>query len=242
MTISNDMTFDTFTIDPSNQLAFDEAKKFASTLKVPWDFPFIYIYGKTGLGKTHLLNAIAHKIAECHPEKKIRLLDAREFTDELVYSIQKNQFQDFAHKYREELDVLLIDDIQWISRKDRTQEELLHIFNSFLKSKKTIIFTCDTKPENIVSCDDWIRSRLNYATHFELLSPSFETAMALITTKCQHFNISIQHQVAEAIARTYSYDIRKMIGSIINLGLYQRHRGKDLEQEELFKYLDLDPQ
>jgi len=207
-------TFDSFVVGPFNELAH------AASLAVVKDPGTIYnplfVYGGVGLGKTHLLQAVGNKLMRDFNEKKIRYMSSERFTTGVVSSIRNHTVADFRALYRT-LDVLIIDDIQFLAGKDKTQEELFHIFNILYEKGKQIIFSSDRPPKSIPALEERLRSRFEGGMIADIGAPDFETRMAILKTKIQGCDVSIDNEICEYIATHIQRNIRELEGALNRL-------------------------
>ena len=179
-------TFDTFIVGPSNNFAYAACKAVAT--QQPGSYNPLFIYGPSGLGKTHLLLAIASEVKKNHPEQNILSVSSETFTNELIASIQRRTIDDFHNKYRK-ADVLLVDDIQFIAGKESTQEEFFHTFNELYQVGKQIVLTSDRPPKDIKTLEDRLKSRFEWGLLTDISPPDFETRTAIINRKADLLQI-----------------------------------------------------
>ena len=207
-------TFDTFVVGNNNKFAHAAALAVAES---PGNvYNPLFIYGDAGLGKTHLMHSIAHFILDEDPEKKVLYVTSETFTNELIDSIRNGNntaMTKFREKYRS-LDVLLIDDIQFIIGKESTQEEFFHTFNELYGNKKQIIISSDKPPKDIETLESRLRSRFEWGLIADISSPDFETRMAILHRKEQNDGYNIDKQVIEYIAMNIKSNIRELEGAL----------------------------
>jgi len=207
-------TFDTFIVGSSNKFAHAACLAVASN---PSDsYNPLFIYGPSGLGKTHLLYAISNEIGNEFKNKKILYVKGDEFTNELIEAIKTKKTIEFHNKYRI-ADVLLVDDIQFISGKESTQEEFFHTFNHLYQDKKQIVLTSDRPPKEIKTLEDRLRTRFEWGLLADIITPDFETRMAIIKRKAQLLGLNIKNDVAEYIANHIKNNIRQLEGTVKKL-------------------------
>ena len=190
-------TFDTFVIGGSNNIAYAAAKAVAA--QPAKAFNPLYIYGDVGLGKTHLMHAIGNKIKEDNPSARITYVTSETFTNELIQSIQDNTNAQFRNKYRN-VDVLMIDDVQFIAGKNTTQEEFFNTFNTLHTSGRQIVISSDKPPKEIPALEERLRSRFEGGLITDIQSPDYETRMAILQKKADQENIIIDPRVLSLIA------------------------------------------
>ena len=210
--------FENFIVGPSNQLAY--AASFAVSGNPAKAYNPLFIYGGVGLGKTHLLHAIGNTMKKIGKKLKIMYISSEEFTNELISSIQYKKMNQFRNKYRN-LDCLLIDDIQFISSKERTGEEFFHTFNTLYESQKQIVITSDKPPNDIPDIENRLKSRFGWGLIVDIQPPEFETRMAIINKKAELFNLSLDAEIVSFIASHINSNIREIEGALIKVSAYQ---------------------
>lgn len=216
-------TFDTFIVGSSNKFAHAAALAVAQNPSVAYN-P-LFIYGESGLGKTHLLNAIKAEINKNNPKANIVYVDGETFTNEIISAIRENQTSEFQNKYRQ-ADVLLIDDIQFIAGKERTQEEFFHTFNALHNAGKQIVLVSDRPPKEIKSLEERLRNRFEWGLMADIQPPDFETRCAIIKRKSDLMRLDIKPDVIEFIASKVKTNIRQLEGVVKKLDALQRLEGK----------------
>jgi chromosomal replication initiator protein len=213
-------TFDHFVVGASNQFA--NAACLAVANLPAKNYNPLFIYGGVGLGKTHLLHAIANHILQHRvlPDaKKICYISSEEFTNELINSIRYEKMDEFRNKFRR-MDILLIDDIQFIAGKERTQAEFFHTFNSLYEARKQIVVTSDKFPKDIPNFEERLRSRFEWGLIADIQPPDLETKVAILRKKAEIENISIPNDVAFFLASQIDSNIRMLEGSLIRIGAF----------------------
>ncbi len=209
-------TFDTFVVGSNNRLA--QASAIAVSENPGEIYNPLFIYGGVGLGKTHLMHAIGHYIIDQNPDANVLYVTSEQFTNEVIEAIRKgNNSPDIIKKFREKyrnIDVLLIDDIQFIIGKDSTQEEFFHTFNHLYEQKKQIVITSDKPPKDMDVLEDRFRSRFAWGLIADIQFPDFETRMAILQKKVEAFNYNIGDDVLSYIANNVKSNIRELEGSI----------------------------
>lgn len=211
-------TFDTFIVGPSNKFAHAACLAVASNPSGTYN-P-LFIYGGSGLGKTHLLYAITNEISHSRPGTNIIYVKGEEFTNELIEAIAAKSTQEFHAKYRK-ADVLLVDDIQFIGGKESTQEEFFHTFNTLYHAGKQIVLTSDRPPKEIKTLEDRLRTRFEWGLLADIQPPDFETRIAIIRRKAQLLDINIPEDVAEYIANRLKTNIRQLEGAVKKLKAFK---------------------
>lgn len=219
-------TFDNFVVGKSNQFVYAAAKSVAEN--PGQKFNPLFIYGGVGLGKTHLLHAIGNYIHDAYPEKKIMYATCEKFTNDYIESLSAKKDManfEFREKYRN-LDVLMIDDIQFISNKTSTQEEFFHTFNDLYQRQKQIIITSDRPPKEIATLEERLRSRFTSGLIQDIQSPDFETRVAILRKKAQQEKYSIDDDVITFIAEKVDTNIREMEGILSKVFFFATLLGK----------------
>lgn len=218
-------TFSTFIVGPSNKFAHAASLAVASNPSSTYN-P-LFIYGGSGLGKTHLLYAIRHEILENNPSTYIIYVKGEEFTNELIEDIKNETTRNFHDKYRS-ADVLLVDDIQFIGGKESTQEEFFHTFNALYHAGKQIVLTSDRPPKEIRTLEERLRTRFEWGLLADVSPPDFETRIAIIRRKAELLDIQLSDDVAEYIANRLKNNIRQLEGAVKKLKAYKALTGTPL--------------
>ncbi len=219
-------TFETFVVGPNNQLA--HAAALAVSQAPAQAYNPLFIHGSTGLGKTHLMHAIGHSILQRNPEAKIAYLSTEKFTNEYIHAIQENALTKFRQRYRN-VDVLLIDDIQFLSGKERIQEEFFHTFNDLFESQKQIVLSSDRPVTEIATLEARLVSRFQWGLSADIQSPDFETRVAILRTKAATLKVDLPQSVVEFMAQHISKNIRRLEGALIKISSYAVLTGKPLD-------------
>jgi len=220
--------FDTFVVGPSNQLARAAAGAVADAPGKVYN-P-LFIYGGVGLGKTHLLNAIGNAVIDKSPHLKMLYISAEQFINEFVYSMRNNTMDEFKNKYRS-LDMLLIDDVQFIAGKSGTQEELFHTFNALYDRHKQIVFSSDRPPKDIYPLTERLRSRFGMGLIADIQPPDIETKMAILGKKAELEGIRLPEDVIYFLSSRIKSNIRDLEACMIRLGAYSSLSGKEITVE-----------
>ena len=227
-------TFDTFVVGSSNQFAQAACQAVAELPSRAYN-P-LFIYGGVGLGKTHLLHAVGHQTVRLFPGKSVVSLPSERFTNELINAIRYDRTAEFRGRYRT-IDLLLIDDIQFISGKERTQEEFFHTFNDLYESRKQIIVSSDCSPKDIPEIEERLRSRFEWGLIADIQPPDFETRVAILKKKAAVERVRLGDDVAYLIASRVKSNIRELEGSLTRMiafcALTGREMSVDLAQEVL---------
>jgi chromosomal replication initiator protein len=218
-------TFAAFVVGRSNQLAQAACQTVAELPSRTYN-P-LFLHGGAGLGKTHLLRAVGHEIARRHPSLHFLYLSTERFTNELITAIRRDRMDEFRARYRT-VDVLLIDDIQFIAGKDRTQGEFFHTFNDLYEMRKQIVLSSDAAPKAIPEIGDQLRSRFESGLVTDIEPPDFETRMAIVKKKAALENVHLPEEVTELIARRVRTNIREIEGSLTRLLAFRSLCGREL--------------
>jgi len=220
--------FDSFIVGSFNELP--HAAAVAVSKNPGFVYNPLFIYGGVGLGKTHILQAVGNEIAKNFKKKKVRYTSSEKFTSEVVSSIRNHQMDQFKSKYRA-IDVLIIDDIQFLAGKEKTQEEFFHIFNVLYENNKQIVLSSDRPPKAIHALAERLRSRFEGGMIADIGTPDFETRVAILKTKAQEKKISFPDDVCQYIASVIQKNIRELEGALNRLIIYQKlnNQKPDLE-------------
>ncbi len=210
--------FETFVAGPSNQLAYAAAQAAASTY--PPKYNPIFVCGGVGLGKTHLLHAIGHHIIKTRPDARLLYLSGEQFMNEYIHAIRTNQMLEFRRSYREDCDVLLVDDVQFLAGKDGTQDEFFHTFNALHDTHRQIVLTADRKPYEISDIADRLRTRFAWGLLADIEPPELEVRVAILRKKAAAENIHLPDDVALYIAGAIKSNVRELEGALIRLAAY----------------------
>ncbi len=210
-------TFESFVIGPSNRFAHAAALAVAETPARSYN-P-LFVYGAAGLGKTHLLQAISHYVGDNYPNHRVRYISTEMILNEFVDAIRKNQQPDFKRRYRE-IDVLLVDDIQFMEGKEQLQEEFFHTFNTLYESRSQIVLSSDRPPDKIATLEDRLRSRFQMGLITDIQPPDFETRLAILQKKSEQSTTQVPGEVLSYIAEHITYNIRELEGALIRVSAY----------------------
>jgi chromosomal replication initiator protein len=231
--------FESFVIGPSNQLAAAASRAVADNPAGKYN-P-LFIYGGVGLGKTHLLHAIGHEIQAQHPTWRILYHKTETFMNEFIYQVRNNRIEEFRSKYRDNTDVLLMDDIQYLGGKERTQDEFFHTFNALFESHRQIVVTADKYPHEIPDLEERIRSRFQWGLIADIQAPELETRIAILAKKAEYDKIDLPDDVAYYLAAHIKSNVRELEGLLIRVAafasLQQRQITIEFVQETLKNFL-----
>lgn len=215
--VDRSKTFDNFIVGPTNNIAQAASKAVALNPGKDGKYPSLYIHSNSGLGKTHLLHAVANEIAEKHPSYNICLITTRDFMEEMIGLMKINKINDFFKKYTERVDVLMIDDIHELKNKEGTQDQFFHVFNEMHNKGKQLIFTSDKNPKEITGISERIKSRLQWGLVVDIQPPDLETRIAILRRKMEALDLYINEDVLTLIASRIKTNIRELEGSLVRL-------------------------
>ncbi|MGM0577221.1 MAG: chromosomal replication initiator protein DnaA [Myxococcota bacterium] len=222
--------FETFVDGPNCRFAKTAARAIAESPGTRYNPMFIY--GGVGLGKTHLLHAVGHAVLEADPTARVTYVTSESYVNDLIGAIRNNEMDAFRASYRDDCDVLLIDDIQFIAGKDRTQEEFFHMFNTLHSAHKQIVMTSDQVPQSIPDMEERLRSRLQWGLIADIKPPGFETRVAILERKAEADGIDMDEDVAMLLARHITRNVRELEGALMRLAahaeLLQRRITEDM--------------
>jgi chromosomal replication initiator protein len=224
--LNDNYNFDRFVVGACNQFA--HAASIAVAKQPAKNYNPLFIYGGSGLGKTHLLNAIGLLTTQTHPSLNIMYVSAEEFMNEMINSIRYDRMPKFREKYRN-IGCLLIDDIHFLAGKDRTQEEFFHTFNTLHDSGKQIVVTSDKFPKDIPNLESRLRSRFEWGLIADIQPPEIETKIAIIEKKVQENNIELPNNVVHYIASHVESNIRELEGFLVRIGAYSSLTGREID-------------
>jgi len=224
--LNKNYTFSRFIPGGGNLFAYNSAIEVSHN---PGRFNPMFIHGEVGLGKTHLLQAVAHEIMQQHPQLRVLYITSEEFMNQLIYCIKTNTTEKFRERFRQNIDVLLIDDIQFLIGKNGIQNELFHTFNSLYDSGKQIAFCSDRNPKDLGTFHQRLISRFQMGLVIEMLSPDVNTRKRIITNFLEAENISMPEDAIEYLAEISSSNIREIIGFLIKIIMANRLQGKPVD-------------
>lgn len=220
--------FSSFVVGTGNQFAHAASMKVAASPGTAYN-P-LFIYGDVGLGKTHLLSAIGNYFSKKHPNLKMIYITCEQFTNDMIRSLQNQKMAEFRNRYRN-VDMLLIDDIQFITGKERTQEEFFHTFNTLIENSKQVVFSSDRPVKEISDVEERLRSRFEMGLVADIQSPDLETKIAILFKKAEAEGIALPKDVALFVAGNIRSNVREMEGALIRLGAHSSLMGEHITLE-----------
>src|SRR5690349_10679587 len=223
--LSAKYTYESFVVGSCNQFA--HAASLAVAEAPGRTYNPLYLYGGVGLGKTHLMHACGHAIRSRNQHLKLCYISSERFMNDLINAIRYDKTQSFREKYRS-VDVLLIDDVQFMAGKERTQEEFFHTFNALYDQQKQIVISSDCPPKEISSIEERLRSRFEWGLIADIQLPDLETKIAILQKKAESEHARIDEEVAEYIARSIKSNVRELEGALIRLLAYTSLTGAEL--------------
>lgn len=226
--LNHDFTFETLVTGRANDLARAAAMQVSQNPGSSYN-P-LFIYGGVGLGKTHLVQSIGNEVLRQNPRAIVRYVHAEDYVADVVRAYQQKSFDQFKRYYRS-LDLLLIDDIQFIRNKERTQEEFFHAFNGLVEARKQIVITCDTYPKDIEGLQDRLISRFDWGLTVQIEPPELEMRVAILKKKAESDGITLQDEVAFLIAKNLRSNVRELEGALRRVMAYARFHGRDISLE-----------
>ncbi len=229
---TEEYTFERFVVGNSNKFA--HAAAMAVAQNPAQNYNPLFIYGDSGLGKTHLLYAIAHTIHSEYPDFRIVYIRGDAFTNELIHAIGGGKNQEFREKYRS-ADVFLMDDVQFIAGRDSTQEEMFHTFNSLYEAKKQIVFTADRPPKEMLRLEDRLRTRFEWGLLADILPPDYETRMAIIRNKAIRMGVELPEEVLTYVAENITANVRQIEGTVNKILAYRDLLGSSVDPNTVLR-------
>jgi chromosomal replication initiator protein len=219
-------TFETFVVGSNNQMA--HAASMAVAQAPAQAYNPLFLYGETGLGKTHLMHAIGHAILRHNQDSRVAYLSTEKFTNEFIQGLQENSLTKFRQRYRH-ADVLLLDDVQFLAGKERIQEEFFHTFNDLFESGKQIVLTSDRRASEIQKLEARLVSRFEWGLPADIQAPDLETRLAILRTKAQTLNCNLPEQILNFIAQNITKNIRRLEGALLKVSSYSALTSKPLD-------------
>lgn len=235
-TLNSELTFSTFVVGKNSEFAHAACYNVARNPGAD-DYNPLYIYGPVGMGKTHLLHAAGNHIRDQFPNLRITYLSAERFMNECISAIRRHEMDKFRQKYRENSDILLVDDVQYIARGEAVQEEFFHTVNSFIDLRKQVILASDRMPKDIHGLEDRSRTRLERGLIADITMPDLETRIAILRYKAEKFSMRLPDDVVNYIARISKRSIRELEGNIKKIKMFSELQGLPIDYELVKKIL-----
>lgn len=233
VTGAGEYTFERFVVGSTNKFAFTAAQKVAD--EPGGTYNPLFIYGQSGLGKTHLLHAIAHRVRQNHPGYRIMYIKSEDFVNELIANLRhKVDMQEFRDKYRN-VDLFLMDDVQFIAGKDSSEEELFHTFNTLYEQKKQIVFTSDRPPQEMLRLEQRLRTRFEQGLPADIQPPDYETRMAILKNKSLERGIVINDTVLSFVAENITSNVRQIEGVVNKIMAMQELTGAEVDVDTIIR-------
>ena len=229
---TEEYTFERFVVGASNKFAHAAALAVAENPAKSYN-P-LFIYGESGLGKTHLMCAIAHRIHRNHPDYRVLYLKSETFCNELIQAIQQGRNEEFREKYRY-VDVFLMDDVQFIAGKESSQEEMFHTFNSLYEAGRQIVFTADRPPKEMLRLDDRLRTRFEWGLPVDIQPPDYETRVAIIKNKAIRRGMNLPEPVLQYIAENITSNVRQIEGTVNKILAFQELMGESVDVDMVIR-------
>lgn len=229
-TLNQELTFSTFVVGKNSEFAHAASYNVARNPGAD-DYNPLYIYGPVGMGKTHLLHAAGNYIREQYQHLRITYISAERFMNECISAIRRHEMDKFRQKYRENSDILLVDDVQFIARGEAVQEEFFHTINSFIDSRKQVILASDRMPKDIHGLEDRSRTRLERGLIADITMPDLETRIAILRYKAEKFNVRMPEDVVTYIGRISKRSIRELEGNLKKVKMFSELQGLPIDSE-----------
>ncbi|MEK6627812.1 MAG: chromosomal replication initiator protein DnaA [Bdellovibrionota bacterium] len=234
--INEDFTFSTFVVGKNSEFAHAATYNVSSNPGTN-DYNPLLIYGPSGMGKTHLLNAAANQIRKNFSHLRITYISAERFLNECVSAMRRHEMDKFRQKYRENTDVMVVDDVQYIGRGEAVQEEFFHMINSFIEKKKQVVLASDRMPKDILGLEDRSRTRLERGLIADITMPDLETRLAILRYKSENYSIRLSEETVQYIARISKKSIRELEGNLKKIKMFSELQGLNITLELARKVL-----
>lgn len=234
--INEDFTFSTFVVGKNSEFAHAATYNVASNPGTN-DYNPLLIYGPSGMGKTHLLNAAANQIRKNFPQLRITYISAERFLNECVSALRRHEMDKFRQKYRENSDVIVVDDVQFIGRGEAVQEEFFHMINSFIEKKKQVVLASDRMPKDILGLEDRSRTRLERGLIADITMPDLETRLAILRYKSENYKVRLSEDTIQYIAKISKKSIRELEGNLKKIKMFSELQGLSINLELARKVL-----
>jgi chromosomal replication initiator protein len=234
--INEDFTFSTFVVGKNSEFAHAATYNVASNPGTN-DYNPLLIYGPSGMGKTHLLNAAANQIRKNFSHLRITYISAERFLNECVSALRRQEMDKFRQKYRENSDVIVVDDVQYIGRGEAVQEEFFHMINSFIEKKKQVILASDRMPKDILGLEDRSRTRLERGLIADITMPDLETRLAILRYKSENYNVRLSEDTIQYVAKISKKSIRELEGNLKKIKMFSELQGLNINLELARKVL-----
>jgi chromosomal replication initiator protein len=234
--INEDFTFSTFVVGKNSEFAHAATYNVASNPGTN-DYNPLLIYGPSGMGKTHLLNAAANQIRKNFSHLRITYISAERFLNECVSALRRHEMDKFRQKYRENSDVIVVDDVQYIGRGEAVQEEFFHMINSFIEKKKQVVLASDRMPKDILGLEDRSRTRLERGLIADITMPDLETRLAILRYKSENYNVRLSEDTIQYIAKISKKSIRELEGNLKKIKMFSELQGLSINLELARKVL-----
>ncbi|MEO2167672.1 MAG: chromosomal replication initiator protein DnaA [bacterium] len=221
-------TFDSFVVGPSNQFAHAAAQAVASR---PGElYNPLFIYGSVGIGKTHLVNAIGHRVLERNPQAKIVYISSEAFVNDLITSLRQDKMAEFKNRFRQ-VDLLIVAEAQFLAGRERTQEEFFHTFNTLHESHRQIVLTSDKFPKEIPDLEERLRNRFEWGLTADIQAPEIETRVAIVQAKAEQAGLDLSPEVGDVVAQLVGANVREIEGALTRLGAMASLNSREINVE-----------
>ncbi|AGH94221.1 chromosomal replication initiator protein DnaA [Pseudobdellovibrio exovorus] len=234
--INEEFTFSTFVVGKNSEFAHAATYNVACNPGTN-DYNPLLIYGPSGMGKTHLLNAAGNQIRQNYPHLRIVYISAERFLNECVSALRRHEMDKFRQKYRENTDVIVVDDVQYIGRGEAVQEEFFHMINSFIEKKKQVVLASDRMPKDILGLEDRSRTRLERGLIADITMPDLETRLAILRYKAENYNVRLNEDTIQYIAKISKKSIRELEGNLKKIKMFSELQGLSINLELARKVL-----